>query len=447
MSSRVVSAAPSTRRVVVTGIGLMTPLGNDVASTWSGLFDPTRSAVVTAEEALAHQGLSADELAAERAALVRSRARTFAAPVRGLGPADPRAPRFARLAACAGAEAVAASGLAEWWENDHDHRLRERVGVSLGVGLSSVRTVASADVGRLSPRFVPSVLPSAAASELSIGLGLRGPARTAASACAAGAHAVLDGHRCVARGEADVVLVGGAEACVDPTSLAGFARLRALSRAGVSRPFDAARDGFVMAEGAAVLVLEAEDLAVARGAPILAESLGGGSSSDAHHVAAPDPTGDGARRAAEAALRDARLDPADVDHVNAHATSTPAGDEAETRAIHATFFSSRAKTRATDLLVSSTKGATGHLLGAAGAVEAAFTVLALQRGEIPPTLHLDLNPERNKGNPCVEGVDFTHVVCDTDQPDRLRVPIRTALCNSFGFGGTNCALLFGKYEP
>lgn len=261
---------------------------------------------------------------------------------------------------------------------------------------------------------------------------LRGPNLAPSTACAAGAHAIGDAMRCIQFGDADVMLAGGAEACIDPLSMAGFTRLRALSSNpdpnSASRPFDSARDGFVMGEGAAILILEELNHAQQRGAHIFAELCGYGLSGDAYHITSPDPTGSGAIRAMTMALQRADMlqDTSTVDYVNAHATSTPIGDEIEARVINSLF--------GPNLLVSGTKGATGHLLGAAGAVEAAFTVQALCTKVIPPTRNLEVISES-------ENAIFQHVREATIKDDMV-----VAMTNSFGFGGTNVSLIFKAWR-
>ena len=259
---------------------------------------------------------------------------------------------------------------------------------------------------------------------------MQGPNLCHVSACATGAHAIGEAARSIARGDADAMLAGGCEAPITRVGMAGFASMRALSTRNdeptrASRPFDRGRDGFVVGEGAAVLVLESEEHARARGAPVLAHVLGYGASGDAVHIAQPTPEGEGPQRCMRLALEDAGLSPADVDYLNAHATSTPAGDVSEAHAIRAVFGP-----HADSLPVSSTKSMTGHLLGAAGAVEAAFCVRALETGRIPPTINLD-DPDPD--------CPLDHVAGEARS-----APLRTALSNSFGFGGTNAALIFGK---
>ena len=384
-----------------------------------------------------------------------------AAPVRGLEH-DARTARFVQMALMAGQEAAAHADLLSWLQvgqtvedagDDLDQTKlqykRERAGTCIGSGMSSVREVATAaqtaygrnTIRRLSPHFVPKVLSNSAAGRLSLSLGLMGPNHTASTACAAGAHAIGDAMRCIQYGDADVMLAGGAEACIDPLSMGGFCRLKALSTgfndtpALSSRPFDARRDGFVMGEGAAVLVLEELDHAISRGANILCEVRGYGLTGDAHHVTAPDPEGRGAERAMCMALERAGISASAVDYVNAHSTSTPLGDEIEARAIDRALIRNEQSSgeRESNLYVSSTKGATGHLLGAAGAIEALFAAKSIVEGIIPPTANLDDVCDPDVGFKFVSGGSHVH-------------DVNVAMSNSFGFGGTNAALVFCAYK-
>lgn len=297
----------------------------------------------------------------------------------------------------------------------------------------AMHTVEKQGIRRLSPHFVPKILANSAAGRLSLEYGLQGPNHAVSTACAAGSHAIGDAMRCIQYGNADVMLAGGAEACIDPMSMAGFCRLRALSTGFApdesSRPFDQLRDGFVMGEGAAVLVLEELEHAKARGAPILTELAGYGLTGDAFHITAPDSEGRGAERAMRMALDQAGIQVSDVGYVNAHATSTPKGDEIEGRVIDRVL---PPNLRDSPLFVSGTKGCTGHLLGAAGALEAAFTVMALVDKKIPPTRNLK-SPEARSA--------FEHVT-ECKEVESLRAAIN----NSFGFGGTNASLVFKSYE-
>ncbi|MBC7340042.1 MAG: beta-ketoacyl-ACP synthase II [Firmicutes bacterium] len=316
---------------------------------------------------------------------------------------------------------------------------RDQVGITMGTGIGGIHTLVEqmgvmAEKGpdRVSPFFIPMMIANMAGGQLAIALAARGPNTTHVTACAASANAIGDAFRILQRGEAQVMLTGGSEGCLVPIALAGFCAMKALSErndepARASRPFDAQRDGFVMGEGAGVLVLEALPFALARGARILAEVVGYGMTGDAYHITAPPPDGNGGARAMRRALADAGLEPTDVDYINAHGTATPQGDAAETAAIRAVFGE-----HAYRIPVSSTKSMTGHLLGAAGVVELAACILAIRDGVVPPTINYEYpDPE-----------------CDLDYvPNRARPhPVRVALSNSFGFGGQNATLIVKRYE-
>lgn len=407
------------RRVVITGLGAITPLGNDVATTWetcvagrSGvaritLFDPTPFSTQFAAEV---KGFDPE------AHLGRKEAR--------------RMDRFTQFAVVASQQALQDACLAL------DHEDRNNIGVIIGSGIGGIGTItASVDVmrergpGRVSPFFVPMMLPDTAAGQVAIAFGLKGPNMCVTSACASSANAIGEATEMIRRGAADVILAGGAEAGIVPVALAGFNVMGAVSTRNdaperASRPFDAQRDGFVMGEGAAILVLEALEHAQAREAHIYVEVLGYGASADAFHITAPDETGDGAARAMRLALADAGLPPEAVGYINAHGTSTILNDKTETQAIKKVFGE-----RAYDLPISSTKSMHGHLLGAAGAVEAVICVKALQTGVLPPTINYEYpDPE-----------------CDLDYiPNTARhMRVRLVMSNSFGFGGHNASLLFG----
>ena len=337
-----------------------------------------------------------------------------------------RSDRYTQLAVAAAAQATAEAGL----PGDVDV---ERLAVLMGTGVGGLLTLeteclkyhgAGRDVRAVSPLFVTMMMPNAAAGMIAIALGAHGPGFSVSSACATGSHAIGEAKRMIERGEADVVVAGGTEAGMTPLCMAAFERMGALSRDGVSRPFDARRDGFVMGEGAGCLVLERGDLARARGATIYGYVVGYGASNDAFHMTQPDETGRGAEKAMRMAIADAGVEPGDVGYINAHGTSTPFNDKIETRAIHSLFNGGSPP-------VSSTKSAIGHLLGAAGAVEAVAVLGALQRGILPPTL--------NFGEPDPE--------CDLDYvPDGPREApgLKLALSNSFGFGGQNACLAIRK---
>ena len=407
--------------VVVTGRGCVSPLGVDAATTWQALI-AARSGVTRLPEDFDPR------LPVRIAARVPGPVDAGDLPAKELRRLD----RTLLLALAAAREALADAGLTAEGACD-----RDRVGVAIGSGIGGVGTLlenhrALLDAGprRVSPFFVPMTLANMPAGMVAIRHGLRGPNLCHVTACASAAHALGESLRILQRGDADVMLAGGTEAAIHPLVVAGFANMQALSRrnddpARASRPFDRDRDGFVLAEGAALLVLEREAHARARGARVHARLVGYGATADACHMAAPDPEAVGATRCMRLALADAARAPADVDYVNAHATSTPTGDAMEAKALHAVFG-----THIERLAVSSTKGATGHLLGAAGGLEALLCVLALETGTLPPTINLE-NPDPE----CA----LDHVAGKA-RAARARV----ALSNSFGFGGVNAALLFER---
>ncbi|CAN0053797.1 unnamed protein product [Scytosiphon promiscuus] len=433
-------AVISQRRVVVTGLGAVTPLANGMQASWERLLEGRcgvrrlKPCSQSAREA-GHVKLS-DRMATFPTSLageVRRGLETGEFP----GPTSAASPRgtpdFIQFASHAAKEALEMSGWVPKTEGE-----RDRAGVAMGSGIGSLedvgdcyRTLEGRGYRRLTPHFIPRILINLAAGHVAIENGLRGPNHAAATACATGAHAIGDAFRFIKHGDADVMLCGGTEGSVHEPALAGFARMNALSTRfnddpeRASRPFDKDRDGFVLAgKGAAVLVLEEMEHARDRGATIIAEVRGYGLTGDAHHIAAPTEDGDGPRRAMLSAIEESGLSAECVGHVNAHATSTPLGDAAEGRAIESVFGQRRS------LLVSSTKGATGHLLGAAGSLEAAFSILAIRDGIVPHTLNL-ANPE--------PPFEFTMV---KDAP--ARVDLDAAMSNSFGFGGTNVSLLFSR---
>jgi 3-oxoacyl-[acyl-carrier-protein] synthase II len=397
-------------RVVITGVGAVTPLGVGARALNAGWL-AGRSGI--------EDGVGACSDFDPTTEMTVKEAR--------------RSDRFAQLAVAAAAEAVADAG----WEADSPPCDPSSAGCVIGSGIGgmstfedSCETLRTRGPERVSPLAIPLLMGNAATGLLSMRHGLRGPAFGVMSACASGAHAIGTAVRMIASGDADAVVAGGAEATLTPLASAAFAAMDATSVAGVSRPFDARRDGFVMGEGAGVLVFESEELARSRGAQVLGEVLGYGATSDAHHLTAPDPTGESAARAVSRALDDAGLTPADLDYVNAHGTSTPLNDRSETQALKVALGADASR-----IPVSSTKSAIGHLLGAAGAVEAISTVLALGQRVAPPTLGYE-QPE--------EGLDLDYV------PDGPRpLPTRqnghgsrpaVAISNSFGFGGHNAVL-------
>lgn len=416
-SSVSVQSNESQRRVVITGLGAVTSLATDIETTWTRLLAGESScAPITAfatDDHTVRIGCEAAAFEPERWLDRRSLRRTD---------------RFTQLAVAAArmAEADAALDVA---------REPDRVGASIGTAQGGVESLAQCCAGAASARIHPSLvtafMPNMAAGWVSIELGTRGPLGAPCTACAASAMAIGEGYDAIRLGRADVMLCGGSEAGITPLAVAGFAAMRALSRrnddpAGASRPFDRSRDGFVMGEGAAVIVLEERAHAQARGATIYAELTGYGVSSDSFHMTEPDPAGLGQARAIRAALADANLDASDVDYINAHASSTALGDTTETAAIKLALGDEKAHA----IPISSIKGATGHCLGAAGAVEAAVTVLALRDGIVPPTINYE-DPDLD---------------CDLDYvPNNARrTPLDVALSNSFGFGGHNAVLVFRK---
>ncbi len=412
------------RGVVVTGLGCVTPLGADVASTWE--------AAVAGRSGVVDLSATFDErLPVKIAAPAPADIDTGDLPPKEVRRMD----RACILALAATRQAAHDAGIEVDKNVDGD-----RAGVAIASGIGGVSFLLEQHAillekgpRRVSPFCIPMSIANMPSGLASIYHGLRGPNLCHVTACAASAQAIGESMRAIQYGSADVMLAGGTESAILPLVIAGFANMQALSRRNdeptrASRPFDADRDGFVMGEGAAVLVLEAEEHAVARGAKILAHLRGYGTASDASHMAAPDPEGGGARRCMEAALRDADLAPTDVGHINAHATSTPAGDAVEAAAVRRIFAA-----HTDGLPVSATKGMTGHMLGASGAVEALFSVKALATGTLPPTINLDTpDPE------CT----LDHVAGQA-----RATQARVAMSNSFGFGGVNASLLFERGEP
>ncbi len=410
------------RRVVVTGLGLVTPVGNSVEATWSALM-AGRSGVDSIKK------FDVEKFPVR-----------FAAEVKNFDPLDyvekkeaRKMGAFIHYAIAAADEAMKDSGLEITDENS------EQVGTYISSGIGDFWAIErehskllNDGPGRVSPFFIPSAIVNLAAGQVSIRHGAKGPNSATATACAAGAHAIGDSLKIIQRGDADVMICGGAESAITPMSVAGFAAMRALSTRNddpqhASRPFERDRDGFVIGEGAGLMILEELESARRRGARIYAELVGYGMTADAFHITMPDETGSGAIRVMQKALKDAGVEPEVVGYINAHGTSTPYNDKFETAAIKKTFGE-----HAYQLAVSSTKSMTGHLLGAAGGIEGVFSVLAITRGIIPPTINY-VNPDPD---------------CDLDyvpnEPRETRIDY--ALSNSFGFGGTNAALLFKRYE-
>ena len=424
------------RRVVVTGLGMVTPLGWGVETTWKALlagksgagrittFDPTDYACQIACEVPRVDG---------RGGGGADIAGSFD-PDQVMSPKDQRrVDDFILYAMAAADEAVKDSG----WTPEDEHE-RERTGVIIGSGIGGLSSIADTAIElhekgprRVSPFFIPSALINLASGQVSIRYGFKGPNHSVVTACATGAHAIGDASRLIMFGDADVMIAGGAEAAICKLGIAGFIACRAMSTGfnatpeKGSRPYDKDRDGFVMGEGAGCLVLEEYEHAKARGAKIYAEVIGYGLAGDAYHITAPASDGDGGFRAMRAAIGHAGIDPSQIDYINAHGTSTPLGDEIELGAVERMLGNAAGKAT-----MSSTKSSIGHLLGAAGAVEAAFTVLALRDQIAPPTINLD--------NPSVETpIDL---VANKAKP----MSIEYALSNSFGFGGTNASLILKK---
>ena len=412
-------------RVVITGAGLLTPVGNDLAGTWAALLEGKSGAgPITRFDATPDFDVR------------------FAAEVKGFDPEKfldrkeaKRTDRFAQFAVVVAQEALKNAGL----DPAPDSFDRDRAGVIIGSGIGGIatfedqtRTMLERGPKRISPFFVPMFIPDIAAGHVSMRHGLRGPNYCTVSACASSAHAIGDAYRIIERDEADVMVAGGTEATVTPLAIAGFANMKALSTRNdsphtASRPFDATRDGFVMGEGAGAVVLESLEHATNRGATILAELVGYGQSADAYHLTAPAPEGAGAQLAMRAALRDACIEPGDVAYINAHGTSTPMNDLNETRAIKAVLGDAAYRT-----IVGSTKSMTGHLLGAAGAVEAVICALVCRESVIPPTINFS-TPDPD---------------CDLDYAHggRIQRDVAVALSNSFGFGGHNVTLAVRRWN-
>ncbi len=415
------------RRVVVTGLGLVTPLGDGVDANWRRL---------TAGESGLRKidRFDVSDLPSRVAGLVPGRDDPDGFDPDSYMPAKEqrKVALFIIYAIAAAQQAVVDAGL----DGELDEAERERIGVQIGSGIGGLpeiydTSIILAEKGprRVSPFFIPSALINLASGNVSIRHGFKGPNHSAVTACATGAHAIGDAARLIALDDADVMVAGGAEAAMSRLAVAGFAAARALTTGfndepeRASRPWDEARDGFTIAEGSGVVVLEERERALARGARIYAELTGYGLSGDAYHITAPAPNGDGGFRAMRGALARAGLKTQDIDYVNAHGTSTPLGDEIELGAVKRLFGE-----HAYRLSMSSTKSAIGHLLGAAGAVEAIYTILALKTGIVPPTRNLD-RPS--------EGCDL-----DLVPHEARRREVRAAMSNAFGFGGTNSSLIF-----
>jgi 3-oxoacyl-[acyl-carrier-protein] synthase II len=409
------------RRVVVTGMGMVTALGNDVASTWDGLV-AGRSGIRTIE------AFDPSRLTSQMAGELRDFDAGHVLDRKDIRRVD----RYIQYGLVAARQAMDQAGLPERLEGE----LAERTGVILGTGLGGVQTIVEAVTtnlqrgpDRVSPFFIPYGIPNVGAGQVAISFGPTGPNFTTVSACATGGHAIGEAWEIIRRGDAEIMIAGGTEAAIVEAVVAGFCSMKALSTRNddpeaASRPFDGGRDGFVIGEGAGAVILETLESAEARGAEPLAELVGYGATADASHITLPAPGGIGAVRAARRALEKAGLLPADIDHVNAHATSTPEGDRAELQAIRTIFgeFAPR-------VAVSANKSMLGHTLGAAGAIEAIATIQAIRTSRVPPTINLR-HPDE-----AAAGLDLT--------PNRASSrPVRAAMSNSFGFGGQNTALVF-----
>ncbi len=419
------------RRVVVTGLGLVTPLGCGVDATWSALLAGKSGARRVAE-------FDVSDLPSQIACFIPRGDGTNGSfnPDQWMEPKEQRkVDDFIVYAMAAADQAMADSGYAPKTKEQ-----QERTGVLIGSGIGGLSGIADTSIllkekgpRRVSPFFIPGRLINLASGYVSIKHGLKGPNHAVVTACSTGAHAIGDAARLVALGDADVMVAGGAESPICRIALAGFAACRALSTGfndtpeKASRPYDKDRDGFVMGEGAGIVVLETLEHAKARGARIYAEIIGYGMSGDAFHITAPAADGDGAYRCMRNAISRANIDPSEIDYVNAHGTSTPMGDEIELGAVERLFGNSASK-----LSMSSTKSAIGHLLGAAGAVEAVFSILAMRDNIVPPTLNLE--------NPSVE------TAIDLVPHAAKEKPVNTVLSNSFGFGGTNASLVMRRLD-
>ncbi|HEX3340229.1 MAG TPA: beta-ketoacyl-ACP synthase II [Pseudolabrys sp.] len=418
------------RRVVVTGLGMVTPLGCGVEPTWKRLLKGESGAGKI-------DSFDVSDLACKIACEIPRGDGSNATfnPDQWMEPKEQRkVDEFILFAMCAARQALDDAG---WRPTSYDEQTT--TGVLIGSGIGGIEGIADAAIQlhekgprRVSPFFIPGRIINLASGFVSIAFGLKGPNHAVVTACSTGAHAIGDAARMVALGDADVMVAGGAESPVNRISLAGFSALRALSTnfnddpTRASRPYDKDRDGFVMGEGAGVVVLEALDHAKTRGAKIYAELIGYGLSGDAYHITAPAPDGDGALRCMKGAIRTAGISTGDIDYINAHGTSTPLGDEIELGAVQKLVGNAAGR-----MSMSSTKSCIGHLLGAAGAVEAIFSILAIRDRVVPPTINLD--------NPSVD------TPIDLVPHQARKRDVDTVLSNSFGFGGTNASLIFRRY--
>jgi 3-oxoacyl-[acyl-carrier-protein] synthase II len=409
------------RRVVVTGLGLICGVGNTSADVWKS--------IVEGKSGVAHiASFDTSNFACKIAAEVKN-----FDPLNFIEKKEvKKMARFIHLAMAATDEAMRMSELKITPEN------ATRVGVHIGSGVGGFdvierehQALLNGGPRKISPFFIPAAIVNLAAGQVSIRYGAKGPNEATCTACTTSSHAIGDAYRIIQHCDADVMIAGGAEAAITPMGVGGFAAMRALSTRNddpekASRPWDTGRDGFVIGEGAGIVVLEELEHAQKRGAPILAEIIGYGMSADAYHITQPAEDGEGGARAAQNAINDAKLSPADIDYINAHGTSTPIGDVLETKGIKSIFGAD------TKVAVSSTKSMTGHLLGGAGGLEAGITILALREQILPPTINLE-NPDPE---------------CDLDYVPNVarKAPINIALSNSFGFGGTNGSLIFRRWN-
>jgi len=410
------------RRVVITGVGVLSPVGNDADTFWNSLLEG-KSGIdkITSFDVSDYPTQIAGEIKDFNPELYMDKKEVK------------RTDRYVQFALAATKMAVENAKLSVTEEN------AERVGVYIGSGIGGLGTwedqhtvLMEKGPRRVSPFFIPMMIANMASGLVSIEYGAKGPTSSAVTACATGTNAIGDAFRLIQYGDADVMITGGAEATIRPMAMAGFCSMKAMSTRNdepqkASRPFDAERDGFVMSEGAGIVILEELEHAIKRGANILAEVIGYGLSADAHHITAPAPGGEGAARCMRNALRDAGIDPTEVGYINAHGTSTPAGDIAESNAIKEVFGEHAYK-----LAVSSTKSMTGHLLGATGGIEAIATAFALRDQILPPTINLE-HPDPE---------------CDLDYVPNVarKAQVNVALSNTFGFGGHNASILLKRYE-
>lgn len=417
------------KRVVVTGLGALTPVGNNIEETWNNLINGVSGAAPI-------KGFDASQFKTQFACEVKNFNATDFIDRKEARKMD----TYEHYALVAAMEAVKDSGM------DLENVDKNRIGVVLGVGIGGIHTFeeqigeyarTSEEKGpRFSPFFIPKMIADIAAGQISIQYGFHGPNYTTTSACASSTNAIADAFNLIRLGKANVMITGGAEAAITPGGVGGFCAMHALSTRNdepqaASRPFSASRDGFVMGEGAGILVLEELEHALARGAKIYCELAGVGMSADAHHITASHPEGLGAKLVMENALEDAQMKPEDIDYINVHGTSTPVGDISESKAIAAVFGQ-----HAYDLNISSTKSMTGHLLGAAGAVEAIVCCLSVKNDIVPPTInHAD--------DDCDENIDYNMNFTFNHAQQRT---VRAALSNTFGFGGHNACCIVKKYE-